>query len=100
MTHDEIAEVEIDGIGQLRVKPVHATFPYIYREGMEVHWDPTCKVLYSPKPREWTYLRWFEPILVAAAQQDCQLQLSAGTRWLNVDRTIRNEILNFAQCAG
>jgi len=29
---------------------------------MEVNWDEDKKVLYSPKPLEWSYQRWFQQI--------------------------------------
>jgi hypothetical protein len=41
MTMDRIDEIGIDPGGRLYVKPVSASFPDVYREAMEVHWDPT-----------------------------------------------------------
>ena len=94
MTHDNIAEVEIDEVGHLRIRPELATFPYIYREAIEVSWHQEDKVLYSPKPRDWHYGRWFEQILSAASEQGCKLSLTTDTKWRNVDEQIKEEILN------
>jgi len=53
MQTDLIEAVGIDESGSLWVKPATATFPYIYREAMEVHRDAERACLYSPKPRKW-----------------------------------------------
>ena len=68
MTTDRIAELAIDDAGRLCVKPTTATFPFIWREAMEVHWDPHGGFLYSPKPREWSYADWLRQILSAAKE--------------------------------
>jgi len=73
MRADEIEAVGIEGNGSLWVKPATSTFPFIYREAMEVHWDDERRCLYSPKPREWSYLRWFRQIRDAARDQGTEL---------------------------
>ena len=95
MTADAIAEVGIDDRGRLYVAPATHTFPYIYREAMEVHWDAQCGYLHSPPaPRAelaspaW----WFRQILAAAEEQGCQLRLGPQTRWHNVSKHTREEI--------
>jgi len=93
MKQDTIAFVEVDSAGKLHVTPSTESFPYIYREAMEVNWDAKRRSLHSPKPREWTYIRWFEQILAAAAAQGCDLRLAGSTRWLNVDPAIKTELL-------
>lgn len=60
MRHDEIKEVVIDDTGSLYVVQSTATFPNIYREAMQVGWNQKENRLFSPKPREWTYLQWFQ----------------------------------------
>jgi hypothetical protein len=60
MEVNNIVEVRIDDAGRLCVVPEIADFAYIYRAGMEVSWDESGEFLYSPSPREWTYVRWFE----------------------------------------
>ena len=90
---DRIAEVRIDDEGRLRVRPQTVDLPDIFRSGMEVHWDPSTRTLYTPKPREWTYPKWFHH-LVHAALDECgvRLVLSTETRWLNVPEEVRREI--------
>ncbi|MEJ1959881.1 MAG: hypothetical protein WDM70_11045, partial [Nitrosomonadales bacterium] len=47
---DGIKEVGIDHEGRLYVTPKSKTFPMIYREAMEVHWDVKGRYLYAPPP--------------------------------------------------
>jgi hypothetical protein len=84
----KIAEVAIDSAGRLRVFPVFNSYPMIYREGVEVQWDSDGRFLYSPKPREWTYLHWFQHIIGIAGG----LALSTDTRWTNVPDELRREV--------
>ena len=93
MERDTVAEVEIDADGKLHVVPSSRAFPYIYREAMEVHWDPARRSLFSPAPREWSYSRWLQQILAAAHEQDCELEFSANTKWINVDPGVKAELL-------
>ena len=92
MEADSIAEIGIDESQRLFVTPASATFPYIYREAMEVHWDAVRRRLHSPKPREWDYLRWFQQIIAAAAEQSCNLQLASSTAWSNISAELKDEI--------
>lgn len=85
MRTDPIEAVGIDEGGSLWVKPAAATFPLIYREAMEVHWDAERRRLYSPKPREWSYAAWFKQITDAAREQGVELQLGPATTWTGVD---------------
>ena len=89
MHQDDIAEVGIDGRGRLYVCPATSTFPYIWREAMEVHWDVVGGFLYSPVPREWSYAEWFRQIVSAAREQACELRLTSHTRWTNVPDEVR-----------
>ena len=50
MERDVISENGIDDKGQLYVMPYTKTFPYIYREAMEIHWDENEKHLFAPPP--------------------------------------------------
>ncbi len=93
MERDSIAELEIDAIGKLHVVPSTHVFPHIYREAMGVHWDATRHSLYSPTPQEWSYSRWLQQILAAAREQDCELQLAASTKWLNINPSVKAELL-------
>lgn len=91
-----IVEIQIDTAGQLHVFPSSRTFPYVYREAMEIHWDTELGSLHSPVPRGWSYGRWFQQILAAARAQGCELSLTGDTRWLNIDPQTKAELLHVA----
>lgn len=92
MRIEQIAEIAIDDAGRLCVTPSSASFRYIWREAMEVHWEPQGGFLYSPKPREWTYSDWFRQIAAAAREQGYPLQLSDSTVWRNIPASLKEEI--------
>jgi hypothetical protein len=93
MTIDEIVEVRIDEGGRLLVRPQVGTFPHIYRAAMEVRWDSDNRALFSPKPREWSYLRWFQQIVAAAADEyGVRLIITPRTTWSDVPDALRAEI--------
>jgi hypothetical protein len=88
MTTDAIAEVGIDEHERLFVRPSTATFPLIYREAVEIHWEPTRRYLYSPKPREWSYLQWFQHIIDTASI----LYVTSSTIWTNIPDDLSSEM--------
>jgi hypothetical protein len=92
MRQDTIAKIEIDADGKLHIVPATSSFPYIYREAMEVHWDAGRRSLYSPKPRDWSYCRWLQQIIAAAREQGVSLNLSPTTEWLNIDPAAKAEL--------
>ena len=92
MKNDLIATIELDEEGRLHVKPATQDFPYVYREAMEVIWEPSRRPLSSPVPREWGYGRWFRQILFAASAQGVQLILDSHTQWVNVPASVRLKI--------
>ncbi|RYG87674.1 MAG: hypothetical protein EON59_06735 [Alphaproteobacteria bacterium] len=92
MKTDKIVEVGIDGEGSLWVKPADARFPYIYREAMEVGWDGNRQCLFSPRPREWSYVDWFRQILAGAKAQRTTLLLDTHTQWRAIDADLKKEI--------
>ena len=92
MNTDSIAEVGIDEQERLYVRPDTATFPYIYREAVEVHWEPSLHRLHYPKPRGWTYLLWFQHIIGAAELQSYDLRLTPSTAWRNMPSELIAEI--------
>jgi len=99
MKIDQIIEVGLDDAGCLYVQPQSETFPYIYREAMDVHWDDKRKVLHGPPPRaslDFTLPRWFQQIVDAAKEQDCALVLSEKTNWDSVPDALKNEILEWS----
>ena len=92
MRTDTFEAVGIDERGSLWVKPATTTFPYIYREAMEVHWDAEHLRLYSPKPREWSYIAWFKHIRDAARAQGVELKLEQTTSWSGIDPDLQKAI--------
>lgn len=92
MLTDAIEALGIDEGGSLWVKPAAATFPLIYREAMEVHWDAERLRLYSPPPREWSYCAWFKQIKDAAREQGVELQLGSATMWSGIDSELQRAI--------
>jgi hypothetical protein len=96
MDEDFVATVEVDPEGRLHVVPRTRSFPYAYREAMEVAWDPQRLSLHSPPPREWSYGRWLQQIFALAAAQGVRLVLHTGTAWVNVPQTVRVELLQAA----
>ncbi|MGY1426495.1 hypothetical protein [Lysobacter sp. A289] len=96
MEIDQVATVEIDQEGRLHIVPATQEFPYVYREAMEVSWDPARRTLNSPVPREWSYGRWFRQILAASSAQGVQLAIGPGTQWVNVPDSVRVEVLEAA----
>lgn len=93
MNTDRIAEIRIDATGRLCVLPKKHSFPFIYRSGMEVHWDEDGKYLYSPPPREWPYIRWFQQIIAAVKEEyGCVLVITPETLWHDIDDTLKTSI--------
>ncbi len=64
---------------------------------MEVYWDNNGHFLYSPAPREWGYLRWFEQIMNAAKEQGCQLYITDNTKWKDIQDDLKDEIVRWLQ---
>ncbi len=87
-----VEEIRVSEDGRLYVKPDGLTFPYIYREAMEVSWDKELKSFYSPHPREWTYLEWYRQIHKAAIAQSCQLKITFETLWVNISDELKESI--------
>jgi hypothetical protein len=93
MQTEAIMEVGIDPMDRLYVCPASTSFDHIYRAAMEVHWDSQKRCLFSPKPREWSYVRWFEQIVAAAAgEYGVHLGLTPHTVWSNVAEELRSAI--------
>ena len=85
MKNDKIIKIGIDDEGKLFVIPKNEKFLYIYREGMEIYWNDENHYLYSPIPKEWSYLDWFKQIIKAVEQQGCILKIVNDTIWINID---------------
>ena len=93
---DVIKEVRIDAGGRLCVGPGSERFPYVYRAAMEVGWDAEGNFLFSPRPREWSYVDWFGQILEAARAQECELRVSDETKWSNVSPELMAQMKAYA----
>ena len=96
MRQDPIAQIEIGSDGRLYVAPTSASFPYIWREAMEVHWDSERRSLYAPPPREWSRARWLRQVLDAARTEGIDLQVTDETKWIGVDPEDRAEMIQEA----
>lgn len=94
MTTDQIIEIGIDHEDRLYIRPEKQTFEYIYRAAAEVGWDNKEKVLFSPKPREWSYYVWYRHILdIAKDEYGCKLLLTDKTQWRNVPDDLQQQII-------
>lgn len=93
MRNDIISKVSIDEDGRLCIWPVQERFDLIYRSAAEVHWDRDGKFLFSPRPREWSYLDWFQQIVsVALDEYGVRLSTSPETEWVNVEPSLQKDI--------
>ena len=93
MNKDKILYIKINEEGQIHIKPESLKFPMIYRTASEVHWNSDSKTLYSPKPRDWSYLDWYNHIIEVAQGDDyCQLEITPKTEWINIPNELRKEI--------
>ncbi|NHF60180.1 hypothetical protein FK220_012565 [Flavobacteriaceae bacterium TP-CH-4] len=98
MQEDIIVKVEIDNSGRLHVTPEKSKFTHIYRTATEVHWENDKRSLYSPKPRDWSYLDWFLHI-IGVARTECltELKVNGNTEWINITTELKNEITKAQQ---
>ena len=96
MTTDSIKEIKIDDLGRLCITPEKERFDLIYRAAAEVHWDNNNHFLFSPKPREWSYLDWYGQILgVVKDEYGCKLSLTDSTTWVNIPPSLMQQIKSF-----
>ena len=96
MQTSAISKVWIDPEGRLHLAPSGCEFPYIYREAMEVSWNPSTRSLFSPPPREWTYAQWFKHILAAAREQGQMLVPDGTTDWSGMPADLKDQCLQAA----
>lgn len=95
MKKDFITSIEIDNEGRLMIKPEKEKFTLIYRTASEVHWDQAKSALYSPKPREWSYLDWYKHIIRIVKEEClCGLFLTKKTNWINIPPELKSQIEN------
>jgi hypothetical protein len=92
MEIDKITEIGIDIAERIYIKPENVKFTLIYRTATEVHWDNEGLFLYSPKPKDWTYLQWYKHIINVAEDCNCKLIITENTKWKNISEELKNEI--------
>ena len=98
LPNDNISEVGIDDKERLYVKPEKQTFEYIWRAAAEVGWDAKEHILFSPKPREWSYLDWYKHIIaIAKDEYGCALLLTQLTKWTNISDDLKYQIDLYAK---
>ena len=93
MKDDSITKIEIADDGRLCVWPSAERFDLIYRSAAEVHWDQSGRFLYGPKPREASYLIWFQHIVaIALDEYGVRLKTNSQTDWTNLQPELKAEI--------
>jgi len=94
MTTDNIGAIGINEAGQLFIKPETACFALIWRSATEVHWNDKEGYLFSPKPREWSYLDWYKHIIgVVKDEYGYKLIVTSNTNWLSVPDDLQQQII-------
>jgi hypothetical protein len=94
MTTDNISAIGINEAGQLFIKPETECFVLIWRSATEVHWNDKGGYLFSPKPREWSYLDWYNHIIgVVKDEYGCKLIMTSNTNWLNIPDDLKQQII-------
>ena len=57
-----------------------------------MHWDNENHFLYSPKPKNWTYVDWYKYIIIVAEDCNCKLIITEKTKWKNISEKLKTEI--------
>lgn len=90
---EQIKEIGIDNSDRLYIVPAKQNFSMIWRSAAEVHWNPDKKCLYSPKPREWSYYKWYCHIIsMVKIDYSCKLYVSENTIWTNIPQSLKDQI--------
>ena len=92
MKIDNIKEIKIDEAGRLCIYPEREKLVLVYRTATEVHWDNQKLFVYSPKPREWSYLDWYQHIINVARECGCELIITKDTVWADIPLSLKQEI--------
>jgi hypothetical protein len=91
----EVAEISVDDDGRLLIRPWEANdaYQYVYRAAAQISWDPAIACFVCPKPREWSYTRWFRHARDAIRSElGCDFEITDRTAWTNVPDVLRDEI--------
>ena len=85
-------------LGRLLVTPELGTdYAHIYRAAVGVNWSLEYSYLFSPQPREWSYIDWFENIYVAVrSEYGDRLIITQETMWINVADELKSKIVKSA----
>jgi uncharacterized protein YllA (UPF0747 family) len=93
MKNEAIAEIGIDAERQLYVRPTAATFPHIYRAGVQIHWDDKRAALITPAPQNVSYSDWFARLILAVFDEyDTLLVLKPETVFTDIPNAVRDDI--------
>lgn len=94
MRDELIAEVALDDVGRLLLKPAQTLFDNLHTAGAwGFRWDAPTTSLAIPKPKEWTYRDWFEHVVrIIGSQYGVHLKVGPDTRWTAVPASVRDEI--------
>ena len=91
----EVEEVEIDPAGHLHVRPrmASATYPFIYRAGNGLRWEPAAAAFGAAEPGRWTHDELLAHILATVRAEFGEvLHLTERTRWVNVSPEQRSRL--------
>ena len=89
MRAETIAAVWIDDGGSLWVKPATATFPYIYREAMEVPWDAERLCLSAPSRASGRTCGGSSRLEMPRASKASSWRSGQTTSWAGIDPELR-----------
>ena len=68
---------------------------------MEVQWSDEGGFIYSPRPREWSYIQWFRQIIDAVRDEyGYRLLLTSQTQWTNIEPQLEVALIREAQSDG
>lgn len=91
----EVAAIVIDVDGRLLIRPqeVRSSFEYVYRAAAEVTWEEARSCFVCPRPREWSYSRWFQQARDAVrGELGLEFKITPSTAWINVTDALREDI--------
>ena len=94
MIEEKIAEIGVDELDRVYIKPLSQSFEQIYRAAMQIHWDDAQQYLCSPEINletgKWTHIQWFQQIIDSVADEyGVHLVHTSNTIWLGVSETLK-----------
>jgi hypothetical protein len=97
MISDLINEIGIDEERRIYLQPHQTNFPQIYREGIDLHWEPLTRRLRSSVPRDWSYLQWFQHLVTGSG---VDFTLSPSVTFTAVPDDLRELIVSWMASRG